>query len=53
VKGASIYIYVPGMIIVVDALLIMYGNSRHEMTWIKISKSTCWSSFDYFNSNKW
>jgi hypothetical protein len=26
-----------------NALLIEYGNSRHEMTWIKSSKSTCWS----------
>jgi hypothetical protein len=53
VKGASINIYVPGTIIVVDVLLIVYVNSRHEMTWIKISKSTCWSTFDCFNSNKW
>jgi hypothetical protein len=35
VKSASILIFVE------NALLIEYGNSRHEMTWIKSSKSTC------------
>jgi hypothetical protein len=39
----DINIYVLGTIIVVDMLLIVYGNSRYEITWIKISKSTCWS----------
>jgi hypothetical protein len=46
VKGASINIYVSGTIIVVDAWLIVYGNSSTRNNLDKISKSTCWSLFD-------
>jgi hypothetical protein len=29
------YTYIPNLIIVMNALLIVYSNSRHEMTWVK------------------
>jgi hypothetical protein len=35
-EGASINTYMPGKIIVVDALLIVYGNSSAQMNCIKL-----------------
>jgi hypothetical protein len=44
---------VPKCFILVNEFVNCVIIRAHEMTWIKISKSTCWSSFDYFYSNKW
>jgi hypothetical protein len=41
---------VPKCFILVNVFVNCVLILVHEMTWIKISKSTCWSSFDYFNS---
>jgi hypothetical protein len=46
VKGTSLNIYVPSTIIVVDALLIVDGNSSARNNLDKISKSSFCSLFD-------
>jgi hypothetical protein len=40
------------MLNLVNAFVNYVVTLAQEMTWIKISKSTYWSSNDYFNSNK-
>jgi hypothetical protein len=37
----DIHIYIPGLIIVVNTLMIVYGNSSARNNLYKISKSTC------------